>query len=175
MSHALPAPAVLSACISPSGTMRTIGSGVNRPSEADETRENEIPDPVINDGVIKTVAAFLNSDGGTLGIGITDDGDISGIQPDLDHKRFDLDQYQNWLSTLLVSTIGSGVVGAHVGFRIEPVGSEAVCLVDVSPAPAPVYAKTTKGKACFFARIGNTSRMLEGPDIHSYIEGHWKN
>lgn len=136
--------------------------------------DNDAPEKVINEGVVKTVAAFLNSAGGTLGIGITDDGDILGLQPDLDYKHQDLDAYQNWLSGLLVSNIGGGVVGAHVGMRIEPVGSRVVCLVDVTPSPTPVYAKTTKGDACFYVRISNTTRMLQGPDIPSYINGHWQ-
>lgn len=136
--------------------------------------ENDAPERVINEGVVKTVAALLNSSGGTLGIGITDDGDICGIQPDLDYKHQDLDGYQNWLTTLLVNNIGGGAVGAHVGLRLEPVGSEVVCLVDVAPSPVPVYAKTTKGEACFYVRINNTTRMLEGPDIPAYIDGHWK-
>lgn len=136
--------------------------------------DNDAPEKVINEGVIKTVAAFLNSAGGTLGIGITDDGDILGLQPDLDYKHQDLDGYQNWLTTLLVTNIGAGVVGAHVSLRIESVGSELVCLVDVTPSPSPVYAKSTKGDACFYVRINNTTRLLEGPHIASYIQGHWK-
>lgn len=136
--------------------------------------ENDAPEKVINEGVVKTVAAFLNSAGGTLGIGITDDGDILGLQPDLDFKHQDLDGYQNWLTTLLITNIGGGVVAAHVGLRIEPVGSEVVCLVDVTPSPTPVYAKTTKGDACFYVRINNTTRLLEGPHIPNYIDGHWK-
>jgi hypothetical protein len=136
--------------------------------------DNDAPEKVINEGVIKTVAAFLNSSGGTLGIGITDDGDILGLQPDLDYKHQDLDGYQNWLTTLLVQNIGGGVVGAHVGVRIESVGSQVVCLVDVTPSPTPVYARTIKGDACFYVRINNTTRMLQGPDIPSYINGHWQ-
>lgn len=136
--------------------------------------ENDAPEKVINEGVVKTVAAFLNTAGGTLGIGITDDGDIVGLQPDLDYKHQDLDGYQNWLTTLLVTNIGGGVVGAHVSLRIESAGSEVVCLVDVSPSPSPVFAKSTKGDACFYVRINNTTRMLEGPHIPSYIDGHWK-
>ncbi len=96
--------------------------------------DNDAPEKLINEGVIKTVAAFLNTAGGTLGIGITDDGDILGLQPDLDFKHQDLDGYQNWLTTLLVSNIGAGVIGAHVSLRIESAGSEVVGLVDVTPS-----------------------------------------
>ena len=135
--------------------------------------ENDAPEKVINEGVVKTVGAFLNTSGGTLGIGITDDGDIVGLQPDLDFKRQDLDGYQNWLSGLLINSIGGGVIGANTSIRIESVGSEVVCLVDVLPSSQPVYAKTTKGNECFYVRVNNTTRMLEGRQIVDYINDHW--
>jgi hypothetical protein len=136
--------------------------------------DTQIPEKVINEGVVKTIAAFLNGVGGTLGIGITDDGDVVGIEEDLNFKGQDLDSYQNWLSTLLIQSIGGGVVGAHVSIRVESVGSELVCLLDVTPSPSPVYAKTTKGDHCFYVRVNNTTRLLEGPDTQAYIEGHWR-
>ena len=135
--------------------------------------ENDAPEKVINEGVIKTVAAFLNTEGGTLGIGITDDGDILGLQPDLDFKHQDIDAWQNWLMTLLINTIGGGVVGALVNSRIEAAGSEVVCLVDVKTSSKPVYAKTTKGDKCFYVRSGNTTRMLDGPEIVDYVKERW--
>ena len=135
--------------------------------------ENDVPERVVNEGVVKSVSAFLNSEGGTLGIGITDDGDIVGIQPDLDYKNQDLDGYQNWLGGLLVQNIGGGAIGAHVRLRVEPAGGQLVVLIDVSPSLSPVYAKTTKGDQCFFVRIGNATRMLEGPEIQRYIAGRW--
>ena len=47
--------------------------------------KSDVPEKVINEAVVKTVAAFINSKGGTMGIGISDDGDVLGIQPDLDY------------------------------------------------------------------------------------------
>ena len=135
--------------------------------------DNDAPEKVINEGVIKTVAAFLNTDGGTLAIGISDDGDIVGLQPDLEFKRQNLDGYLNWLSTLMTNNIGAGTVAAHVDIRTESVGAELVCLVDVTPSVSPVYAKTTKGNNCFYVRINNTTRMLEGPELVAYTGSHW--
>jgi len=135
--------------------------------------EKEVPEKVINDGIVKTVAAFLNTEGGTLGIGITDDGDILGLQPDLDFKKQDLDGYQNWLMTLLITKIGTGLISSFVSLRFETVGAEMVCLIDVKPSNASVYAKTLKGEHCFFVRMSNTTRMLEGPDIQEYIKNRF--
>ena len=74
---------------------------------------------------------------------------------------------------LLINSIGAGVVGAQVSPRIETEGSEVVCLIDVKRSATPVYAKTTKGDRCFYVRSGNTTRMLEGPDIVDYVKQHW--
>jgi hypothetical protein len=135
--------------------------------------ENDAPESLINEGVVKTVCAFLNSSGGTLAIGITDDGDILGLQPDLDFKHQDVDSYQNWLTTLLMNKVDGGIIGALVRIRFESVGPEIVCLVDVKPSANPAYANTTKGEGCFYVRVNNTTRLLKGADIQSYIGEHW--
>ena len=36
------------------------------------------------------------------------------------------------------------------------------------------YAKTTKSDTCFYVRTNSTTRMLEGPDIASYVDTHWQ-
>ena len=134
---------------------------------------SDVPEKVINENVIKTVAAFVNSRGGTLGIGISDDGDVLGIQADLDYKKQDLDGYQNWLSTLLMTAMGHSNVAKHVGIRFEAVEDHVVCLVDVSPSTSPVYADTMKGKEVFYVRVGNSTRIFTGSEMVDYISGHF--
>jgi hypothetical protein len=134
---------------------------------------SDIPEKVINEGVIKTVAAFMNSGGGTLGIGITDDGDILGVQPDLDFKKQDLDEYQNWLSSLLTNAIGGAPVSKYIGIRFEAVDDKLVCLVDVKKSSSPIYADTAKGKGLFYVRVVNTTRILAGPEIPDYTNDHF--
>ncbi len=55
----------------------------------------DIPERVITESVLKTIAGFLNASGGTLAVGVADDGEILGIQPDLDKKNMDGDRYVN--------------------------------------------------------------------------------
>jgi hypothetical protein len=131
---------------------------------------SDVPEKVINEGIIKTVAAFMNTKGGTLGIGISDDGDILGIQVDLEYKRQDIDGYQNWLSTLLMTSIGQAPVASLVSIRFEAVGDHVVCLIDVLPSSSPVYADTIKGKDTFYVRVGNTTRILSGSEMVEYTK-----
>ena len=46
------------------------------------TKEDRKDDKVITHSALKTVAAFLNTDGGDLLIGVRDDGSIIGIERD---------------------------------------------------------------------------------------------
>ena len=55
--------------------------------------------------ILKTIAAFLNSSGGTLLIGVEDDGNIYGIEEDLRYSKNSTDRYLNLLSTLLTDYI----------------------------------------------------------------------
>lgn len=131
-----------------------------------------VPEKAINDGIVKTVAAFANTAGGTLAIGISDDLEILGIQPDLDMKNQDLDGYQNWLSTLLENALG-GAAAMLARIRTEAVDGQTVCLVDVRPSASPVFARTSKADGVFFVRNNNTTRFLAGPDLVAYLRDRW--
>ena len=142
-------------------------------SSARASLENDAPEKVINEGIVKTVAAFLNSNGGTLAIGITDDGDICGIQPDLELKHQDIDQYENWLTSLLMNSVGQASISLNTSIRFEPIDSHIVCLIDVEPSKKAVYAKTTKGNNVFYVRVNNSTRILEGPELEDYLRSNW--
>ena len=135
--------------------------------------QSDAQDNVIKDAFVNSIGACLGSMACTVGIGVADDRDILGLQSDLNFKNQDIDAWQNWLMTMMINTIGGGVVCSLVKSRIEAAGSEVVCLVHVKPASKPVYAKTTKGEKCFYVRSGNTTRMLDGPEIVDYVKERW--
>ncbi|MGH3906164.1 MAG: AlbA family DNA-binding domain-containing protein [Pseudonocardiaceae bacterium] len=134
----------------------------------------DIPEKIINEQVIKTVAAFLNTDGGTLGIGIADDKTILGIGNDLDLKSMDLDKYINWLTTLLITSCGIGPATACTRIRWEIVDGKTVVLVDVNPSPKAVYVKTSKNVEAFYVRANNTTQQLALSEIHDWFTARRK-
>lgn len=138
-------------------------------SSARYSYKPQVPEKVINEGVVKTVAAFMNAGGGTLGIGLTDEGEVVGIQADLDIKAQDLDAYSNWLTTLFVTALG-GAAALNTSIRFEAVEGLNVCLVDVAPAASPVFADTVKGKHVFYVRNNNSTRVLEGAELYAYLK-----
>ena len=128
-----------------------------------------VPEKVISSAAVKTIAAFLNSDGGTLIIGVDDDQNVVGLEPDLRTKGFDLDRFENALTTLIMTAIDDLAV-TRCRTRFETLGDRTVCLVDVERSPRPVYADTDKTKNVFFVRAGNTTRALETRDVVEYIK-----
>jgi hypothetical protein len=135
---------------------------------------------VIEEVILKTVAAFLNTDGGTLLIGVVDDGSIVGLQPDFQTlKKKDRDGYELWLlSDLLLKGVGKDLTPyISIGFGL--VDNKDVCRVTVQPAPRAVYVDIKNSKSgqleeYFFIRTGNSTNKLTKPsEINNYIQTHW--
>ena len=81
--------------------------------------------------VLKTIAAFLNSGGGTLVIGIEDDGKVFGIEHDLRSvKGKNADGFQQTLSSVIVDQLGAGY-SPYIKVRFEPLNGHSVCVIDV--------------------------------------------
>ena len=70
---------------------------------------------------------------------------------------------------MLMGSVGQSNVAKLIKIRFENVEGKDVCIVDVKPANKPVYAKTTKGNDTFFVRVGNTTRVLTGPEMVDYV------
>jgi type I restriction enzyme R subunit len=136
--------------------------------------------------VVKTVAAFLNSrDGGTLLIGVSDDGTIVGLDGDYTSLRKvgkdDRDLFQLHLTDILVVAMGEAAV-ANVGVQVQTVAGKDVCRVHVHPSAFPVEAKVIlagdKGqlftKTAFYVRLANGTREISDPlERQRYTTGRW--
>jgi hypothetical protein len=122
--------------------------------------------------IAKTVAGFLNSEGGTLLIGVADDCTVLGIKYDLQTiSRKDRDGYEQKLHQVLTDALGAEFSQyQHVSF--EESEGKTVCIVRVDPSPEPVYL-TDKGFKEFYVRVGNTTRPLDMQAAHDYIGMHW--
>lgn len=120
---------------------------------------------------LKSIAAFLNSEGGTLVIGVEDTGDIYGIDRDLLITDNSEDKFLNLLVTLVAENIGAEFSGL-VKTRLETVNGKKVCIVDVDRSMIPAYL-TTDGKKEFFVRLSNTTRPLDTEEAVKYISQNW--
>ena len=128
----------------------------------------------ISDNIIKTVAGFLNAEGGTLLIGVSDEGQESyGIDMDVSlTSRGDVDGYELELNQLLMRSINKEVVAMKVRISFPLFKNKKICRVDVMKSYEAVFADTTKNKEVFFVRIGNSTNRLSPSSMVSYVQNH---
>ncbi len=118
--------------------------------------------------VLKTVAAFLNTEGGTLVIGVEDQGAVCGIEADLHVVGDSSDRFAQLLNSLFFEYLGAAAT-PYIRQRFESVDGRVVCVIDVGRSTEPVFAKTDKGRE-FYVRVGNTTRGLDAEETLRYTE-----
>ena len=134
------------------------------------------PDKKMEHVITKTVCGFLNAQGGKLLIGVDDDGNVVGLDSDLQTlRKGNKDGYELFLRQLLDDSLSVPTAGiVHISF--ESVAGEDVCVVSASSSGKPVFAKPHEGGSGhseFWVRIGNATKQLHGDDMLEYRANHW--
>ena len=137
--------------------------------------ETQIPeDHLFESSVLKPVAGFLNARGGSLIIGRSDDGEVLGIQADLDVKKWSIDKYVRTLTSRIESTMGSAAA-ALTTISLKKIQGRQVCVLDVEAAASPTFVKKSKSmkEGALYVRMNNSTRVLEGNEIVKYTARRW--
>ena len=121
---------------------------------------------------LKTIAAFLNTAGGTLVIGVEDDGHILGLAQDLRIVQNSKDRFEQTLMSLVRDRIGAEFA-PFIKVRFEEIEGRTVCVVDVDKAPEPAFMEAPRGKE-FYVRLGNTTRSLDPEEAVRYVQMNWE-
>ncbi len=122
--------------------------------------------------VMKNIAAFLNTQGGAILIGVGDNGEILGIEPDMQvMKKKDTDSFENTFNVAFNQMIGADFRRlVHVSF--PELDGKTICAVIVQPASMPAYL-THKGQEDFYIKTGNSSQPLTISQAVRYIQSHF--
>lgn len=125
--------------------------------------------------VLKTIAAFANSQGGTLLIGVNDDGEVLGLEHDYASLGdADQDKFELHLRNLLNQQFGVAFVTSKVKIRFPQVNNVELCQVEVLPSRDPVILvlKDKSGQPLqkFYARNGNSSQEISLSELHAYMK-----
>jgi ATP-dependent Lon protease len=131
--------------------------------------EADREDKKIEHGNLKTMVAFLNSEGGTLLIGVEDNGNILGIEHDLFENE---DKFLLHFGNLMNAKIGRDVA-SHVKWELKDVAGSRILRVDCLPSPTPVYLKH-EGSEEFFIRNGPASVQLPTSEVVKYTKKHFR-
>jgi hypothetical protein len=135
------------------------------------------PDKKMEQVIVKTVCGFLNAQGGTLLIGVDDDGAVVGLSSDYTTlgSKPNADGFELFLRQKLDSELSVPTAGI-VKIRFEPVGGQEICIVSVAASGKAVFSKPLEGSqppSEFWVRIGNATKQLHGDDMVEYQEVHW--
>ncbi|MDP3875075.1 MAG: putative DNA binding domain-containing protein [bacterium] len=124
--------------------------------------------------VMKTIVAFLNAKGGTLLIGVSDDGEVVGLEDDYKTlSKKNRDGFENHLSMLVKTMIGLPFT-KYVGVKFEKIKNIEVCLVSVGESHRPAYLHNGDRKEDFFVRVGNSTQPFSMSETEEYIKTRWK-
>jgi len=111
------------------------------------------------------------SQGGTLLIGVEDNGNIFGLGADLGclKNNSSLDQFERHLRQCINTQIGSKFL-PYLVIRFEQIQGKDVCAVYVRPAPFPAFlrVKTSDQDVTFYIRLGNETKALKIPELYDY-------
>ena len=117
---------------------------------------------------LKTVAAFLNTAGGTLLIGVTDNGDLEGLERD---NFANEDRLLLHFTYLLKDKIGEQTLGL-VHFELVALQGKKILRVDVSNSNTPVFV-TFQDDEYFFVRSGPSTLKLKLSEFYKYQSKHF--
>jgi CheY-like chemotaxis protein len=126
----------------------------------------------IGEAIATAIAGMLNSVGGTLLIGVADDGSLLGIERDLRTLRKPtLDDFQRAFTDIIKTYLGVEY-GPFLQTRFELVDGKHVCAVMIGKSPKPVFLDAGNAHK-FLVRMGNSTRSLDVKETMSYIQANW--
>ncbi len=124
--------------------------------------------------VIKTVAGFTNQAGGTLLIGVSDDGVVTGIEPDYATLTGgNRDKFELHLTHLLNIHFGPAFRASRVQISLPVVDGKVLCRVDVQRSPNGVVVKMPDRNGNyaerFYVRMGNSTQDLSLSQMTAFM------
>lgn len=141
-------------------------------------RENHL-DKKMEEIILKTIAAFSNKDGGKLIIGVTDEGEILGLEPDYGTlKEPNKDNFELHLGNIANAAFGKEFSASNLNIRFPIVDDKEICEVDIKSGLKPFYVEVTDKSGIkvkkFYIRSGNSSQELDIEETASYISKRFR-
>lgn len=123
--------------------------------------------------VIKAIAAFLNSEGGCLYVGVDDSSNILGIQNDIRTlSKKNVDGLGLHLNQLITQFLGKGAF-AFIKHSVIDIDGKSILCVEVKKASNPIYINDGKLQI-FVIRAAASVQVLDIKDAITYINENWK-
>ena len=160
--------------IQQTSTNEIIQSGENEKVEFKSTLRWNLKadkkDNAITHAVLKTIAGFLNTEGGILLVGVEDDGTVLGLESD---KFESEDKMLLFLTSSIKSKLGITNVSS-IHYHIEKHLGKGILRVDVAAGHAPCYV-SDGNREYFYIRTGPSTTELDLSKVYNYIKRRFFN
>jgi len=135
--------------------------------------------PDLENVILKTIAAFGNSDGGVLLIGVGDDKSIIGLDKDYSSlKKYGADFFEIYLRNILHKNMGVKYITENLRISFHKFDDKEICKIELFKANEPLFLTVNKKgniSEKFYVRSGNSSNELSSlKDINDYIFNRFK-
>jgi hypothetical protein len=120
-------------------------------------------DPRFEFAALRTIAGFLNTGGGTLIVGVSDDGSPVGINTGEFENEDDMSLY---MVNMVSERIGLQAMN-NIHIHFEDYQSCRVMIVKCKKSPSPVYIQDN-GNDRFFIRSGTVTTELPDSQVQEY-------
>ena len=158
----------------PKQVLNMIKTGENEKLEFKSTLRINLhtkkPDKKIEDSFLKTINAFLNTDGGTLLIGVSDNGTIIGIEKDGFPNN---DKLYRHYSNLIKYHIGNEYL-PFIKSSIIEIDDKHILKIKCYRSNKETFLKTDDNED-FYVRSGSASVKLVGTKLIDYVNSRFKN
>ncbi|MDE2979136.1 MAG: DUF262 domain-containing protein [Acidobacteriota bacterium] len=159
------------------GARRLLAEGENELVEFKSSlrwdRREERVNKALEGTVVKTIAGFLNADGGTLLIGVDDAGLPVGVGTDYGTlKKPDRDGLELHLRQVVERDLGEAAAASFLTVNFHEIDGEDVCQVTVEPSDHPIYVEHPN-QALFYVRSGNATKALPVNEAVAYVGRRW--
>ena len=158
---------------SPQEVIDIIKKGENDKVEFKSTLKTNLytgeSDKKIEHSILKSITGFLNTEGGTLLIGVSDTGNICGIEKDNFQSN---DKFNLHFTNLIKEYIG-GENLPYLHFELIQIENKNIMKIDCMKAKKPVFLKFFKDEE-FYMRVGAATTQVLGSKLVNYVNNNFK-
>lgn len=127
--------------------------------------------------ILKSISAFGNWEGGTLIIGVNEEGNLLGLDHDYRSLNGGRDEFELHLRNLINKSFGKVFATTGINIDFQTVSDIEICVITIFKSNKPLYLnvadengqKTEK----FYVRSGNTSQELGLSEINEFVKSHF--
>ncbi|MEP7136371.1 MAG: RNA-binding domain-containing protein [Chloroflexota bacterium] len=118
--------------------------------------------------VLKTIVAFLNTEGGSLLVGVSDNNEVRGLDEEINKFPKKRDGFLLHFKNLLKDRIGEQYY-PYIDYELIDLDSSPILIVDCKKSRIPCYLDQKD----FFVRTNPATDKLEGPKLVEYVKQHF--